>query len=108
MSDASIEDLGNIRLEIIKSMLAEFPDLRIKITKEILIEGINSSEGQFPLKDYLTNIANESRTYYHQSSKEIYRQSNKRKQTRDSVPLWAKFSMATVKQDSDGRYYFFK
>jgi hypothetical protein len=89
-----IADLSNIRLKIIKNMLAEFPDLKVRISKEINIEGLNLSD----------NLKN----YFLASTRNSKRLNPERYET-ESFTLWSKFSMATQNRSSkSSRYYVFK
>ena len=81
--------LNDLRLKIIKSMLAEFPDLKIQITKNILIEpkqqNQKTEEKKVTLKEYLKTTS------------------------KDSVPDWAKLAIASGKRRKRKEgYYFFK
>jgi hypothetical protein len=82
-------NLDEIRLKIIKNMLAEFPELRIQITESMQIIP-NKSTQETPkqkrtLKEYLNNS-------------EI-----------DSVPDWAKLAIASRKRNKkENRFYIFK
>ena len=104
MSTPDLGELGNVRFQIVKSMLAEFPELKIIITKEILIEGVQPKQ-KMSLTDYLSGIGEKSRDYNQQKSKKNYQTNH---QERESIPIWAKFSMATIRQDADSKYYVFK
>ena len=89
-----IADLGNIRLKIVKNMLAEFPDLKIKISKEINIQGFKLSDN---LKEHFS-INNQNKQGV-----------NPKRYETGSFSLWSKFSMATQKRISkSSRYYVFK
>ena len=89
-----IADLDNIRLKIVKNMLAEFPDLKIKISKEINIQGLKLGDN---LKEYFS-INNQNRQGV-----------NPKRYETGSFSLWSKFSMATQKRISkSSRYYVFK
>lgn len=89
-----IADLGNIRLKIVKNMLAEFPDLKIKISKEINIQGLKLGDN---LKEYFS-INNQNRQGV-----------NPKRYETGSFSLWSKFSVATQKRVSkSSRYYVFK
>jgi hypothetical protein len=86
--------LGNIRHQIVKNMLAEFPDLKVRISKEINIQGLK-------LNDNLKNI-------FSINNQNRQRVNPKRYET-GSFSLWSKFSMATTKKVSNSsRYYVFK
>jgi hypothetical protein len=104
MSTPDFGELSNVRFQIVKSMLLEFPELNIIITKEILIEGVKP-EQKISLTDYLSGPGEKSILHNQQKSKNNYQTNH---QERESIPIWAKFSMATIKQDADSKYYVFK
>lgn len=105
-----LDDLSDVRFKIIKSMFAEFPELKIQITKEIFIEGLDPKErqGRSLLGNHLATIATNSRLQREQSFSEKNLKKDDRNSPGESVPLWAKFAMASSKKGSDGKYYVFK
>jgi hypothetical protein len=82
-------DVNSIRLKIVKSMLAEFPELKVQITKSILIEPNsvirNVEEKKVSLKEYLNS------------------------KNQKSIPDWAKLAIASKKKNKNVKdYYVFK
>lgn len=104
MATPDLGELGNVRFQIVKSMLAEFPELKIIITKEILIEGVNPEQKR-SLTDYLSGKGEKSRYYNQQKPKKNYQTDH---QEKESIPGWVKFSRATIRHDSDNKYYVFR
>jgi LPS O-antigen subunit length determinant protein (WzzB/FepE family) len=102
MSDnIDLSDLGDVRLNIIKRMLAEFPELKVQITKEIHIEGIQGN-----IRNYINDVAQNSNSQRQHSSYTI-KQKDKVKRN-DSLPLWVKLNAASMKRSKNGKYYVFK
>jgi hypothetical protein len=95
------ENIGEIRLQIIKSMLAEFPELKVQIRKEIHIQPLNSNmDKKIFLRDNLASVAYNSKNHFSKKAGDNERTT--------PVPLWAKLALATSKKEKNGRYYVFK
>ena len=100
-------DLDNVRFQIVKNMIAEFPELKIQITKEILVEGIQQNAPK-DLKEYLSETSNSSRHHW-KVSQEDHMTTHPRRYETKTFDLWAKFNMATQKNNSrTDRYYVFR
>lgn len=106
-------NLETLRLKIVKSMLAEFPELRIQISKSIMIEPLKTKpdlgDGPSQFNDYLSSIANNSRNYHLGKS----RNSSNSKNSEESgsikqTPTWAKLAMASTNNKTNDKYYVFK
>lgn len=101
-------DLNEVRYKIIKSMLTEFPELKIQLTKSVLIEAKKSAkhdlEEEASLSDYLYKIA--------KNSMDQQKSSNQGSRlgledSEDSLSDWAKLAMASKNNKGNGKYYFF-
>jgi predicted sulfurtransferase len=99
-----LADLNNVRFQIVKSMLAEFPKLKIRIRKEIIIESLNSKEG-IPIQNYLARVIENSKRQYERVSM----RNDMHRTQKSSVPLWATLPMSSIKKNQKGKgYYVFK
>ena len=99
-----LADLSDVRFQIIKNMIAEFPELKIRIKKEILIEGFNSKEG-ISVMDYLARVTENSKRQYERVSM----RNDMHRSQKSSVPLWATLPMSSLKKNQSGKgYYVFK
>jgi hypothetical protein len=79
-------DLDTVRLNIIKNMLKEFPDLKNQITEIIQAKLITPSQEskRISLKEFLRNPSKET------------------------MPDWVKLAMASAKKKKDNKYYHFR
>ena len=79
--------------------------MKIQISKEIVIDGMQKDPNRSHLFNYLEEISKRSRSKHNKTREPIL---NTKEKPENNLPLWVKLNTASMKKNTKGKYYVFK